>query len=296
MKLFIRKYNKKRNRIVITLLGFIKISYRNDYCALKKEIATLRKFLSLSTDITKLPKADGKLREHQLKVYELLSIVDELCRKNNLKYWLDGGSLLGAVRHRGFVPWDNDADLCMVRQDYYKLLPLLKEYFKDSEEYMVREKAIIGHSYQIRIMKKKKRSLGIDIFPVGTYSKGNLTNEERKKITAEIRKTRNIFDKEVRHNEKTIEEIREEIAQREKKYILHNETPLKNEPALYAGIDFEWGARYQIWNWDTIFPLQEIQFEDKYFYCPNDFDTYLKDLYGNYMTYPTELSTEGYRF
>lgn len=60
-----------------------------------------------------------KVREVQI---ELLDIIDEICKKHNIKYQLFAGTLLGAVRHKGFIPWDDDVDICMMREDYIKFL------------------------------------------------------------------------------------------------------------------------------------------------------------------------------
>lgn len=61
----------------------------------------------------------------------ILAEVDDFCRRNGLTYFLTGGTLLGAVRHRGFIPWDDDIDIAMLREDYEKLL----RTFKPSEKY-----------------------------------------------------------------------------------------------------------------------------------------------------------------
>ena len=56
----------------------------------------------------------------------MMKIFDELCKENNFEYWLDFGNLLGAVRHKGFIPWDDDVDLGMPREDYEKFIELYK--------------------------------------------------------------------------------------------------------------------------------------------------------------------------
>ncbi len=61
---------------------------------------------------------------------DLLCELDRVCNKYNLRYFLDGGSLLGAVRHRGFIPWDDDIDVVMLREDYDRLLEVAKSEFQ----------------------------------------------------------------------------------------------------------------------------------------------------------------------
>ena len=59
---------------------------------------------------------------------EMLKFIDGVCKKEGLRYFLCGGTLLGAVRHHGFIPWDDDIDIFMPRPDYEKLLHLMKEH------------------------------------------------------------------------------------------------------------------------------------------------------------------------
>lgn len=65
------------------------------------------------------------LRKHQLRMLDMLSYIDTICRENNIKYWLAGGTLLGAVRHQGFIPWDDDVDIELFKEDFDRLLTLL---------------------------------------------------------------------------------------------------------------------------------------------------------------------------
>lgn len=60
------------------------------------------------------------LRKVQLELLSILSVVDGICKRNNIQYFLDSGTLIGAIRHHGFIPWDDDLDIGMLRSDYEK--------------------------------------------------------------------------------------------------------------------------------------------------------------------------------
>lgn len=84
------------------------------------------------------PLSGKKLRTLQLTELELLLEFDRICRKNKIRYTIIGGTLLGAVRHKGFVPWDDDADVALLRSDYDAFVKALDKdldrdrfYFQD---------------------------------------------------------------------------------------------------------------------------------------------------------------------
>lgn len=64
--------------------------------------------------------------EVQQRAVNILMYIDKICRKNELKYTIFYGSLIGVERHKGFIPWDDDIDIVMPRPDYNKLIDLLK--------------------------------------------------------------------------------------------------------------------------------------------------------------------------
>ncbi len=110
---------------------------------------------------------------------ELLKKFISVCEKYNLKYYMAGGSLLGAIRHSGFIPWDDDIDIDMPRDDYNKLLEIAKYEFTDpiffqttyTEQNYVRPHAQIRNSNTTAIVSHEKglyfnQGIFIDIFPL----------------------------------------------------------------------------------------------------------------------------------
>jgi len=67
------------------------------------------------------------LEEHQQILYEIVYMLDDFFKKYGIKYWLLGGTLLGAIRHQGIIPWDDDADIAMERSEYEKFIKLFRE-------------------------------------------------------------------------------------------------------------------------------------------------------------------------
>ena len=113
----------------------------------------------------------------QRESLRLLTEFDSLCRERNIRYWLTGGTLLGAVRHKGFIPWDDDIDIMMFREDYDRLAKLLEASpisgtFWESAESDSHTTTIHLHgkicsadsSFQSR--EDARFRFGIDIFPL----------------------------------------------------------------------------------------------------------------------------------
>lgn len=76
---------------------------------------------------------DGSfLRQHQLELLEMLNVLADILNKNNIQWWLSSGTLLGAMRHQGFIPWDDDIDIVMFRDEYSKLEKVLTNLQSDT--------------------------------------------------------------------------------------------------------------------------------------------------------------------
>lgn len=123
---------------------------------------------------------DGSLlRRHQMRMLDILIEVDRICRKHNITYWLSSGTLLGAVRHKGFIPWDDDLDIEMMWPDYKRLLQVLPEelpetmalqsqdtdpnYFFFYAKVRDRRSLLLEHTGYERAWREK--GIYIDVFP-----------------------------------------------------------------------------------------------------------------------------------
>ena len=85
--------------------------------------------------VEKLEEATpDEIRGIQRKSYKILCYFQDFCNKHNLQFYLAGGTLIGAIRHQGFIPWDDDVDIFMLRQDYERL-PFLWNKYADTERY-----------------------------------------------------------------------------------------------------------------------------------------------------------------
>ena len=79
---------------------------------------------------------DGKkitVRDLQLEVLSVMDEIHRVCEKNSIPYFLIAGSALGIVNYKGFIPWDDDMDVSMIRSDYEKLIPILKSELPDDD-------------------------------------------------------------------------------------------------------------------------------------------------------------------
>lgn len=129
--------------------------------------------------------ATYEIRPLQLKILEILQAVDKTCKENNLRYYLTAGTMLGAVRHKGFIPWDDDADIAMPRPDYDFLMQNYKKLMPEQYEVKCMENveefsapfAKVYDKKTTLIEKKFMDTLGgvyIDIFPLDGVPDGKI--------------------------------------------------------------------------------------------------------------------------
>ena len=286
----ISNYSETRN--LITILGFkIKIAKRE--IAKERQENVFYQYKKDKIDITKVPPAQGLLRDIQLANLALLKELAYVCEKNNFKYILDAGTLLGAIRHTGFIPWDDDIDILMFREDYEKIVSAFKNTTRNSDIYAEYHRDKDTNSqYFIKIKHKKCPFLGVDIFPLDSYGK-HLSPKEQLIATNKICKILKHLKKEINPN----------ISNKETKTIL---TKTMKEKILLSSAnengDFVYGVDFvhKLKNWfldrDIVLPLRKIQFEDSKYTTVNKPKEFLKNIYGDYMKYPNKMKILHYSY
>ena len=158
----------------------------------QEEVDTLYYLLNHYVDITALPPAKGSLRKLQLCDAVLLGIFDEICRREGWTYSLCGGTLLGAARHKGFIPWDDDLDVAMPREDYNKAMNKLREIFasygEDSLTLYVANAGRLGVGY-----KHLQTGVWCDIFPLDIVTLPSESEKDKKIMAKNIRRYKKFY-------------------------------------------------------------------------------------------------------
>lgn len=236
------------------------------------------------------------LRKVQLRILEIMVEIDKICRKHDIKYWLDGGTLLGAVRHGGFIPWDDDLDICMMEEDYKKFIEIApKELPKHLllqlpeldpsytfELCKVRDKNSIFITQHEDFTKQYAKGLYVDIFDAMPYPK--VSKKILKPLMKWMAKTHFFFT------------VKQDVTL--KNFIATLTFPLLNvflqgiwgiiclKPKTKIGKNKfrnTYGTYYEP---NDIFPLKDIDFEGKKLMAPQDPNGVLSSIFGEYMTIP----------
>lgn len=238
-----------------------------------------------------------QLRKCQLKQLAILQEVDRIFKKNGIEYWLDGGTLLGAVRHGGFIPWDDDIDIAVRYADMERIRKALSEQlpqhleFQDPEQGRTKEKIIKirdHNSFYVEsgdnLNEDYNKGLYIDIFPFIPYPK--LSKWILKNIIREIGRSYSILHKPHYYSLKALFEWPWFWA----RYIFCTAFWKICCLILPKGERFSNVVENNGYGIDhctaELFPLGTIEFEGCSFPAPKDPDAYLKDLYRNYMEIP----------
>jgi lipopolysaccharide cholinephosphotransferase len=252
------------------------------------------------------PQGETDLRSCQLVMLRILKIFDKVCREADLRYWLDSGTLLGAVRHGGFIPWDDDVDVKMPIEDYRRFLKLAPDALP-YDIFLQTKETDPAHPVSWAKLRDRfsfmddpggpfeySQGIPIDIFPA-VY------------ITRRRHRLRKLYALLPPYNLEP-DWPRRGYSWKHKLYtggfalaqtVLRPIVRLRPIAAALNAFgdkgDKVWTNDYPI-EWmreafpdEVVFPLKKIRFEDAEFLCPADPTRYLEIMYGpDYMRPPPE--------
>ena len=215
---------------------------------------------------------------------ELLNAFDALCRKYKLRYWLDFGTLLGARRHGGFIPWDDDLDVSMPLDDYRKFMQKAGELPSTIfVQHKGTDPSVPNHYVKLRDRKSLlveaeevgrridyHQGIFIDIFPVNLIDSSEIRHYKRALFLTKLFSNRFI------HLDK--------FATMGIRYLNRFHNNESGELVVAGGESLHWFEPYAK---ECLFPLQTMRFEGKDYPVPNDSDHVLRKIFGpDFMKLP----------
>lgn len=233
----------------------------------------------------------SKLRLHQLRLLEMLEYVDSICRRHDIPYWLSSGTLLGAYRHGGFIPWDDDVDIEMLDADYLRFVEVMKnersdKYILQTQETdpgafvsfaKLRELNSAFHESNGWDRHMKYQGRFIDIFRLSPSSSLWIHRIVRKIFGLEIR------IKVYAHNLKILNSCTHFVFYKGIYPLLRMLSQINAGEQLRHYIPTTFVALRRR---DEIFPLREIEFEGKCFPSPYNIEAYLNRMFNGDISLP----------
>ena len=247
----------------------------------------------------------AEVRELQLIQLQILKEVDRVCKSNNITYYLGEGSLLGAIRHQRFIPWDGDATILMPREDLNRFLNIcdkkLKhnyklQYYHNIDSYWAQSpkvRLLDKTEFSQAVLQKYTSDVGpyIDILPLD-YAPDSLEELERQdryiKVYRRMLSLKTEFSKPKNRKEKilklysrfiSVRRIHEKMIKKATKYNQGSKQKLCNFGSYYA-------IRKEVFPVSAFGEPKYVKFEDGEFPVPSDYQYVLETTYGDFMTLP----------
>lgn len=250
---------------------------------------------------------EKQLRKLQLTQLEILKVIDRICRENDISYSLYAGTLLGAVRHQGFIPWDDDLDICMSRAEYNRFLQVWEE--AKPEGYMLQNKENspdftqsfskirkLGTTYQMKVDLGKQYYQGIfvDIFPIDRFPEGKLRQIQfRTACMLYQLYTREFVPPRSSGAVKWVSQAILMLTPRKSRTVLRKKlldhiTQYSDDRSLPAIAIETMGTLRTLYPAEMLDQYTHLLFEGEEFQCFADWDEHLRRKFGDYMQLPPE--------
>lgn len=236
------------------------------------------------------------LREAQILMKSILRDIDNICRENDISYWIESGTMLGAKRHNGFIPWDDDIDIDMLESEFKKFEKAVEKYGFNSKLNLVLQTHHTDPMYFCLHAKVRNEDIPIsDIFGMdrGYKFKGIFVD------IFHLRRSCYTLNKIFSYSGKIIDKLTmmphlgglRTLILKSYNFLINDciISPIafvadKCCTNYYDSIGSRWNPSAR--RPKDIFPLKEIQFEGHTFYGPANPDAYLTHMYGNYNELP----------
>lgn len=240
---------------------------------------------------------NSPLKRAQHTMLEMLVAVDHICKTENIPYWITDGTLLGSERHKGFIPWDDDADIGMLRKDYNRFKQVVEA--KLPSKFKVESETVHTHGKHnwLKILYLEdfdwvdwhgiqRRGISIDIFPYDFVSGPNKPSV-KEKIVHRIASIK--YPSEANNIKNKLRRVINKLQIQD----MYSRVNTKSDYVTYGVETPYFGCAY--FNIHDIFPLKEGVFENEWFKIPHQPSQYLRTLYGDdFMEIPEESKRQSH--